>query len=544
MDKQENLVLKFEPSTIEHLGVKMYSHIPPALAELVANSYDACANNVYINLYNLPEKRIVITDDGSGMSFEEVNNYFLRIGRNRRKENQESICGRNPTGKKGLGKLALFGLGNIVEIETVKDDIKVTFTLNYNDILSSSNAEYSPEFKVIETDEDAGTKITLKELKHQSNFSAAQYANSLARLFNFHANDFNLYINLDDGDYLQVDNKLKFENLTAEFEWDTLALQNLITSDYENKNAIKGRIITTEKPIKPALRGITLFANGRLVNSPGFFGKSESSHFFSYTTGYLDVDFVDEWEEDVIATNRQSIDWELSKSIKLKEYLAAILTAIEKDWRKKREEKRESKIEESTGININQWKSTLPSYLNTQIETILQKVKTSELESVEQSNFVKAIYNIAPEYPLLHWRHLHPETQDAAKTDYQNEDYYRAFIEAVKRYINKVRHKSKNNNGTDQSLMGSEFGLGKILQVATNFNKPDGSKFHADTYKCIEEGQKLLSMGIVSGARNPISHEEIIDLRDSGLFSEKDCLDMLSLLSHLFNRLEDANDAP
>ena len=118
------------------------------------------------------------------------------------------------------------------------------------------------------------------------------------------------------------------------------------------------------------------------------------------------------------------------------------------------------------------------------------------------------------------------------------------MVRVTVRYINKVRLKSKENGGTDQSLMGSVFGLGKILQVTANFNKPDGSKFHADTYKCIEEGQKLLSMGIVSGARNPISHEEIVDLRESGLFSEKDCLDMLSLLSHLFKRLEDANDAP
>ncbi|NQY01315.1 MAG: hypothetical protein HRT70_09375, partial [Flavobacteriaceae bacterium] len=53
-------------------------------------------------------------------------------------------------------------------------------------------------------------------------------------------------------------------------------------------------------------------------------------------------------------TNRQSIDWELSKSVNLKEYLIAILTAIEKDWRKKREERREEKIEDSTGINISQ----------------------------------------------------------------------------------------------------------------------------------------------------------------------------------------------
>ena len=51
MEEQKNLVLRFEPSTIEHLGVKMYSHIPPALAELVANSYDACAKSVNINLF-------------------------------------------------------------------------------------------------------------------------------------------------------------------------------------------------------------------------------------------------------------------------------------------------------------------------------------------------------------------------------------------------------------------------------------------------------------------------------------------------------------
>jgi uncharacterized protein (TIGR02391 family) len=329
-----------------------------------------------------------------------------------------------------------------------------------------------------------------------------------------------------------------------EFEWNEAWIGSNVASDYHYKDVIKGKVITTEKPIKPELRGIILFANGRLVNSPEFFGKSESSHFFSYTTGYFDVDFVDEWEEDVIATNRQSIDWELEKSQQLKDYFLNVLSAIEKDWRKKRENKRKDLIQQNTGINISQWKSTLPDFIRTNLETILNKVKTSELESVEQSNFVKALYNIAPEYPLLHWRHLHPQIQSAAKNDYQNSDFYRAFIESVKRYINEVRRKSKSTNSSDHGMMGSEFGLGKILQVAQKYNKPDGSKFHSDTYKCIEEGQKYLSMGIVSGARNPISHEEIVDLRESKLFTEKDCLDMLSLLSHLYKRLDDADEAP
>ena len=44
------------------------------------------------------------------------------------------------------------------------------------------------------------------------------------------------------------------------------------------------------------------------------------------------------------------------------------------------------------------------------------------------------------------------------------------------------------------------------------------------------------------GARNHIAHEEISELHDSGLFIEKDCLDILSLLSHLFRRLDDAEN--
>jgi len=64
--------------------------------------------------------------------------------------------------------------------------------------------------------------------------------------------------------------------------------------------------------------------------------------------------------------------------------------------------------------------------------------------------------------------------------------------------------------------------------------------FQDTTKTNIEDGQKLLSMGIVAGCRNPVSHEEICDLLESNLFTEKDCLDALSILSHIFRRLDDA----
>lgn len=88
--------------------------------------------------------------------------------------------------------------------------------------------------------------------------------------------------------------------------------------------------------------------------------------------------------------------------------------------------------------------------------------------------------------------------------------------------------------------MNTVFGKDHTLLVSSKYKKKDGSDFNDSTKENIEEGQKFLSSGMMSGVRNPLAHEEKVELRDSGLFSEDDCLDMLSLLSHLFRRLDNA----
>jgi len=261
-------------------------------------------------------------------------------------------------------------------------------------------------------------------------------------------------------------------------------------------------------------------------------------------TQYLDVDFIDNLVEDLISTDRQSLNWDKEKASGLRVFLAGLLGKVEVKWRIERKTKRRLRIKEITSVDVAAWLENVPDKIRERLDRILILVDSSELSASEQSTAVNNLNTLVPEYPNLHWRYLHEEIKDAAENDYKNKDYYRAFIEAVKRYINRVREKSGSSGGSDQSMMGAVFGLGKVLQVAASYKKPNGASFDADTYKCIEEGQKLLSMGIVSGARNPISHEEIEDLRESNLFSEKDCLDMLSLLSHLFKRLEDAPSVP
>ncbi|WP_461186266.1 ATP-binding protein, partial [Trueperella pyogenes] len=52
-----------------HLGRKLYTSSPSALAELVANSYDAYATKVWIKMERQGDS-IIIADNGIGMSLD------------------------------------------------------------------------------------------------------------------------------------------------------------------------------------------------------------------------------------------------------------------------------------------------------------------------------------------------------------------------------------------------------------------------------------------------------------------------------------------
>lgn len=544
--KSKKLKMSFDPHTIEHLGVKMYSVLPNAIAELIANAYDAEAKVVNVVLKeDEGEKSISVIDDGVGMTFQEINNNFLRIGRKRRKEdNGMSPNGiRKVTGRKGLGKLAFFGIGDTINIETKKDGKCVKFTLKWDDLINSKTPEYEPHFDISDcAREETGTMIELKDLKRKSAFDKQGLAISLSKLFNFFDESFKVYISYNGDDELQIDDKLKYNNLDKQIEW-IFPENRDISNDYLNNKHVSGLIMATEKPLKPGLRGVTLFAHGRLVNAPEFFGVGESSHGYSYFTGWLNVDFVDELEEDVISTDRQSLNWDLPITIELRDNLQSLLRSIEKDWREKRKIEKRKRVSSRVNINVGDWYNKLPDAIQPKVESIVNSViEDSEFSDEKQSEVVGILHGLIPEYPYYHWRHLHQNVQDASQTDYEKKDFYRAFEETIKRYISEVRKKSGSVNSSDSGMMGEVFGKGKVLKVASRYKKTDGSTFTPSTIENIEEGQKFLSMGILSGARNPVAHEEIIQLKDSKLFTEKDCLDVLSLLSHLFRRLDDAEN--
>lgn len=543
-NKSQKLEMSFDPQTIEHLGVKMYSQLPNAIAELIANSYDAESPEVHIILKdNEEEKSIAVVDKGIGMSFDEINENFLRIGRKRREsDNGLSPNGkRKVTGRKGLGKLAFFGIGDTIHIITKKNGECVNFTMNWNDIIHSKTPNYEPQYTIEPCNpQEQGTTIILTNLKRKTAFDPEGLAGSLARLFDFFDDDFVADITLNNNEPIPIDKTLRYRNIDAQFTWNVPVFIEDKEHYLYKKNVI-GELLATEKPLKPGLRGITLYAHGRMVNAPEFFGVGESSHFYSYLTGWLDVDFVDEQEEDIISTDRQSLSWDLQITSELRDNLKQLLSLVERNWRTQRKADRQRKITEKTKVDVGQWYPTLTPDIQKGVEKIVDSVvENSELESDKQSEVVGALHALIPEYAQYHWRRLHQAVKDASYADYKNADYYRAVEETIKRYQTKVQEKS-NCNEDGQKLMLKVFGKDNaILSVSSNYKKMNGADFSNSTKENVEEGQKFMSAGMMSGVRNPIAHEEIAELKESGLFTENDCLDMLSLLSHLCRRLDDA----
>ena len=110
------------------------------------------------------------------------------------------------------------------------------------------------------------------------------------------------------------------------------------------------------------MKGIYLISRGKLVNKAEFYGLRDTDQFHSYITGYLQVDFIDEIEDDVISTDRQSLNWENDQTKELREHLQSVIRYISADWRRKRAQSKEEAIKIEKGVNIQEWQSKLPSY--------------------------------------------------------------------------------------------------------------------------------------------------------------------------------------
>ena len=158
---------------LRELGERLVGKPHIALAELIKNSYDADATEVKIKF--LPDNdSIEVSDDGHGMTFEDFKNFWMRIGTTHKRANRSKNLGRQLTGSKGVGRLAVQFLANRLTIRTVPKgggDEWLEAKVNWEEAvkareLTKVNVEYEkhnrnqtcPPFS-------HGTSIILSELK-------------------------------------------------------------------------------------------------------------------------------------------------------------------------------------------------------------------------------------------------------------------------------------------------------------------------------------------------------------------------------------------
>jgi len=123
----QNLNWKFDISTFRLLGRELITDRITALVELVKNSYDANAKNVYIEFIDSSDPtigKIIIKDDGFGMSSDDIKSKWMTIGTDSKRKTKYTPepFKRRVVGEKGVGRFALDKLGSDCKIYTKKQE--------------------------------------------------------------------------------------------------------------------------------------------------------------------------------------------------------------------------------------------------------------------------------------------------------------------------------------------------------------------------------------------------------------------------------------
>ncbi len=336
---------------VKHLGLQMYAGAVPAIAELISNAYDAMAKNVWIELpldrhIEQEDDRIIVYDDGHGMSHEECNSMYLHVGLPRREKGGEwttpynGLRPRRVQGRKGIGKLSGFGIANRVEVRSVKGKEVSHFAMDYGQMTKAKSfldeAGYLPETLADDgkrTTKQPGTKVTLSQLRISRAIDGNQFRAGLAR--RLLVLDANFRVHVNDEEITRQEIPFQFRYPPGGGKWEE--------ADLGNGQTVKWWAGFCKTTIKDdLLRGFVVYARGKLAQEPWFFdlsGGAHGQHGMQYMTGEIRADFLDD-NVDLIATDRATVRWEDPLAAPLKKWGQDKVKDLLNRWAKRRIETR------------------------------------------------------------------------------------------------------------------------------------------------------------------------------------------------------------
>jgi hypothetical protein len=344
------LVLRFSHNIIDHLGLKLYQNRPTnVLAELVANAWDAGAEHVWIDVSTSTEDRdrryIAVGDDGCGMDLHTLANTYLIIGLP--KDRSAFRAGaRRPMGRKGIGKLAPFGIAQSMDILTVaKHDGSREATwirLDSEEILDVQSPRkpldqriYNPTilFKAVDPstidpssdetgsvqkflgrlDGKTGTLVLLRKLSLMRSIGEDTVRQSMGRRFT---------VTLTRQDFVvEVNGRpVTEEEALPKFEFRIPADGKVIEKVGSREVSYwVGFVETAEWPQDEA--GVGVYAHGKIAQDrPHTFGLKGREIFTRYMYGVVEADWLDDLPQDIVSTDRTSIDWDHPEAAALREW--------------------------------------------------------------------------------------------------------------------------------------------------------------------------------------------------------------------------------
>ena len=363
---ERELRLTIHGRILDQLGIQAYQGPVASLAELVANAWDADATAVDIRLPDeLGEgSAIVVEDNGHGMTFDECQEEYMKVGYDRRagRHGPRTRSGRPAMGRRGIGKFAGFGIARKMRVETtsVSTGEETSFEMDISELRSAEwPAKGQPIGAVTRPPGRGGraghgTRITLSGLVVARNISQTGFPRSMAGRFLAHrtASDFSIRVNgapipasLDTGavefafprDYPPGREP---DGMRIEGEWAVETLRD--------GRPVRWAIGFAKGPIKDAdLQGIAVFANGKLAQKPFFFntaGAAQGQHGRPHMFGQVVADHVDQMDTDVISAERQRINWEAGETQSLLEWGQMRAGEILRLWDELKAEKRAGEI--------------------------------------------------------------------------------------------------------------------------------------------------------------------------------------------------------
>ncbi|AVU85797.1 ATP-binding protein [Listeria monocytogenes] len=431
-EKEYNLDI--DPRILELLGPHLYTNIYYILGELIANAYDADAKNVYVIDRIDEENKLIVEDDGSGMSYEnkDVKN-FLSVAKESRTNAINSytkLNNRRKMGRKGVGKLASLSVSENVNIKTIKDGEKSGFVLSrkvINKKLEAINEDTISFIKI----KNHGTAIEMTNPTYKLPVHLSTMANNLLKIFPLVDETFRIHLIRGDkheileesqsalvrkmavlttlgedykkmNEFYNCDFKEQKNSLLKNKESKKIIL-NMLNKDNEEQDytlEIKGWVgaYKTTREMKKNMQEfsdnfISLYANSKLgiFNILPIVGKNKLQEV--YIAGQLHIDLFEETNlPDMALSNRQGYKSDDERYEKVLEYVKEeLLPGILKDrsfysvllkaGKKEKEIKQQKKKEEELKEKSIGFKRDVTREMTSEISKI-STINKDEVESI------------------------------------------------------------------------------------------------------------------------------------------------------------------